>query len=74
MKKLKELVKQQKLKLIELCDAEKALQDAKCAAQTEQAQKAVDEAQTAQDLRLAEIKEAHELCELKLKEEQEKAL
>ena len=59
-------------------EAEKALQDAQLAAQSEEAQKAREaaeaEAQRARDLRLAELKEARELRELELKAEQEKAL
>ena len=38
-----------------------------------EAQKAREETQKARDLRLAEFKEARELCELELKTEQEKA-
>ena len=45
-----------------VCDAEKALQDAQLA-----------EAQKAWDLRLAELREACQLRELELKAEQEKA-
>ena len=47
----------------EACDGEKLLQDTQLAA-----------AQKARDLRMAELKDAHELRELELKAEKEKAL
>ena len=59
-------------------EGEKALQDAQLAAQREQAQRAEAEAQKAheeaRELRLAELREAREVCELELKAETEKAL
>ena len=59
-------------------EAEKALHDARFAAQRKEARRAEAEAQKAheeaRELRLAELEEAREFCELELKAEQKKAL